>query len=415
MRRPEWASVAWWRRPVGTVYLASLVLSVGRGAWYACWALFFINSVGLSTAEFAVGITAAGVVGMIAGGPLGYLADRWGPKETLLALGVVEGLSMLSFLFVDGFWGAVVVTSVLVTAERAMSGVRTAVVAGMVRDEERLHSISTSLVMTQAGLVVGAGFAAIVLAADSRPGYVALVLFCGTANLAFVWFLRRVPHVESLRDRKLTRSVLVLRDRPFLVLILLNGLLALCYGMLSSGVPLWLAHHTDVHPAVISVLHGINAVTIVLFQNRVTRAGQTVRSAGRLGLWSGVLLAVSCVLFATSYEGGGAGVLAVLVVAAFVHVVGELYFTASGIGISVGLTREGAHGEYQGAFNTGANASIMFAPGIMTVLLVDWNVVGWFVLGVVFLVAGAGTMLVAGREERVRAAAVEPTGAGVAS
>lgn len=408
MGRPEWTTVDWWRRPVGTVYMASLVLSVGRGAWYACWALFFINSVGLSTAEFAIGITAAGVVGMIAGGPFGYLADRWGPKEMLLVLGLIEGLAMLAFLFVDGFWGAVAVTSVLVTAERAMSGVRTAVVAGMVGDEDRLHSISTSLVMTQAGLVVGAGFGAFVLAADSRPGYVALILFCGTANLAFVWLLRRVPHVESLRDRKIKRQVLVLRDRPFLVLILFNGLLALCYGMLSSGVPLWLAHHTEVHPAVISVLHGINAVTIVLFQNRVSRAGGTVRAAGRLGLWSGILLAASCVLFAASYQGGGTWVLLLLVAAALVHVAGELFFTGSGIGISVGLTRDGAHGEYQGAFNTGANASIMFAPGVMTVLLIDLNVVGWFVLGGVFLVAGLGTMLVAGREHRLREAPAEP-------
>jgi hypothetical protein len=35
------------------------------------------------------------------------------------------------------------------------------------------------------------------------------------------------------------RTVLVLRDRPFLVVTQLNGLLAVNQGMLDSGIPLW--------------------------------------------------------------------------------------------------------------------------------------------------------------------------------
>lgn len=417
-RRPAWSTVAWWSRPVGSVYLASLVLSVGKGAWFACWALFFIRSVGLSPAEFGIGLTAAGLVGMLAGGPFGYLADRWGPREMLLVLGTVEGLAVLSLIMVDSFWSAVVATSVMLAAARSVPGIRIAVVSGLVSTAERLTAVSTARAMTQGGSVVGVGVGAIVLAADSRPGYVGLILFCGATNLAFVLLLRRVPHVESLRDRKIKRRVLVLRDRPFLLLASFNGMLALCFGMLSSGVPLWIAHHTQIPPWVIAVLHGFNAVMIVLFQVRVSRVGETVQGAGKLGLWSGIVLAASCVLFAGTYQGGGAMILILMAVAAAAHVAGELFFMGSGLGLSVGLTPDGAHGEYQGAFSTGQNAAMMVAPAVMTLLLVEWNVLGWFVLGTVFLVAGTGSVLASGwalRTRASRAADAEPGGTTVAS
>lgn len=383
--------MAWWRRPVGTVYLASLILSFGKGAWFTCSALFFVQSVGLSPAEFGLGITAAGVVGMFAGGPFGYLADRLGTREVLIAVQALEGVAVLCYLVVTDFWAIVLVTSVMVAAERAAPGIRTAVISGLCTDEDRLTCISTTRVMTQAGIVVGAAFGAIVLSVDSRPAYLALIVFLGAVNLGCAGLLWRVPHVLSLRDRKVTRRVLVLRDRPYLVLTVLNGMLALSWGMLTSGVPLWIARHTGSPSWIMGVVIGFNAVVIVLLQNRVTRAGATVQGAARLGLWSGILLAASCLAFAASHDGTGVVVVVVLLAAATVHVAGELYFMGSGFGLSVGLTPDDAHGEYQGMFNTGQAAALAFAPGIMTLLLVEWGVAGWFVLAGLFLVAGVGT------------------------
>ncbi|CAM3749729.1 MFS transporter [Kibdelosporangium persicum] len=409
-RRPGWTTVAWWSRPIGTLYLASLVLSVGKGAWFTCWAIFFVRSLGLTTAQFGIGITTAGLIGMIAGGPLGYVADRLGAREMLVALGLVQGIAVLSFLFVRDFWPIVIVTCVMLAAERAIPGIRTAVITGMVSRAERLASVSTTRVMTQAGIVAGAGFGAIVLAVDSRIGYLSMILFYGISNIVFVVLLRRVPHVESLRDRKVKRRVLVLRDRPFLVLTAFNGMLALCFGMLSSGTPLWIASHTQAPTWVMGVLVGFNSVMIVLFQNRVTRRGETVHGAGRLGLWSGILLAVACLAFAATYNGSGTTVLVVLLIAATIHVAGELLFMGSGLGLSVGLTPDGAHGEYQGVFNTGQAAALMLAPGVMAGLLVELGATGWFVLGAVFLVAGVGTVLTGNwalRRQASRAAAVE--------
>ncbi|WP_274561306.1 MFS transporter [Streptomyces spiramyceticus] len=401
--RPEWATLAWWRRPLGPLYFAALVLSLGRGAWFTCWAMFFIKSVGLSTAQFGFGITLAGAAGLALGAPLGYLADRWGTRETLMALGVVQGLAILSYAYVRDFWAIVAVTCIVIAAERSTPGIRIAVVSGLTTGADRLNSISTTRVMTQSGIVVGALFGALVLSADSRAGYLALIVLYGTVNLFSSALLLRVPHVRSLADRKVRRGVLVLRDGPFLAITLFNGLLALSWGMLDSGVPLWITAHTEAPTWVMGVLMGFNAVVIVAFQNRVSRAGATVTGAGRLGLWSGVLLAGSCAVFAASYHGSGYYVLVVLFVAAAVHVVGELFFVSSGLGLSVGLTPDEAHGEYQGMFASGQAAAMMLAPGVMAVVLVEWGTLGWLVLAVVYLVGGVGTVTVARWVVRSRA------------
>jgi len=392
--RPEWTTTAWWRRPVGTVYLATLVMSVGKGAWFTAWVMFLTRSVGLSPAQFGIGVTAAGVVGLFVGAPFGYLADRIGAREMIVVLGIVQGLALFSFAFLDDFLAIMVSTCVLTAGERSTPGIRIALLSGLTAGRERLTAIATTHVMTQAGIAVGAVGGAVVLVLDTRPGYLGLVTFCGAVSALAALLLLRVPHVDSLRDKKVERGVLVLRDRPFLLLAFLNGLLALNWGMLQPGISLWVEAHTAAPLWLMGPIMGGNAVVFVLFMNRVNRSGSTVTGAARLGLRSGIVLAVSCLIFATTYHGSGPWVQVVLLAAAAVHVVGEMFFVGSGYGVSVGLTPEDAHGEYQGVFLSGQTAAMMLAPGIMTALLVGMGIGGWLVLAALYLVGGLGTVAV---------------------
>ncbi|OKI84063.1 MFS transporter [Streptomyces sp. CB02414] len=390
--RPGWTRRGFWQGPVGSVYVATLVLSVGRGAWYACWALFFLRSVQLSPAQFGIGITAAGLVGMVAGMPVGYLADRIGPREVLMAVAAVQGLATMSLALVHDFWTAMIATTVVVTAEKASPGIRIAVLSGLTDGPDRLKSISNCHVIKEIGAVAGSVIGIVVLTLDNRPGYVGMVLFCGAASLAFTALIARVPHVESLRERQVTRKMLVLRDRPFLVLTVLNGVLALNWGVLDAGLPVWLTSHTQAPPWTMGVLLAFNGVVIVLLLNRFTQAATTVPSAGRMSALAGVTLAVSCLLFATT-DGAAAGtVIALLFVAAAVHTLGELFFVAGGYGLSVGMTREDAHGEYQGMFGVGEGAAMMLAPGLLTALLAGWGSPGWLLLAGLFLASGTGLL-----------------------
>ncbi|MEA5360287.1 MFS transporter [Amycolatopsis sp., V23-08] len=376
--------------------MGTLILCVGKGAWFTCYALFFTRSIGLTTAQFGLGVTLAGLVGMIIGGPLGYLADRLGAREVLIWIAAVQGVAVLSFGVIHQFWVIILVTCVTIACERSVPGIRTALIAGLASGPDRIRSIAATNAMAQAGMVAGAVIGAVVLSVDSHAGYLVLILAYGTVNLVFAASLIKLPHVNSLKDRREKRAVLVLRDRPFLTITILNGVLALNWGMLDVGLPLWITTHTQAQPWVIGVVMGGNAAVLAVMMRRIARSGSTVAGAGRLGVWSGLALACACLVYATSYHESGPMVYLVLIAASAIAVVGEMLFIGSGVGLSVGLTPHEAHGEYQGVFSTGQLAATMLAPAVMTTLLVVLGPAGWLVLGAVFLLAGIGLPL-AGR------------------
>lgn len=378
--------------PLAEVQLATLVLTLGTGAWFTCWAVFFTRSVGLSATSFGAGVTAAGLVSLVLGSPLGYLADRLGTREVLVCLGLLQGLATLGYLLVSEFWGFMAVSLVAVTAQRIAPGIRVALVAGLTTGGDRLQAISTNRVIQHVGLTVGSALGALVLVLDRRAAYLALVVLYAVLNLAAAVLTLRVERVPPVPRTPAGPGMRVLRDRPFLLITSLSGVLALNWGVLDTGLPLWITSHTEAPLWTIGVLVTGNTVAIVAFQNRVSRAADKVAGAARLGTISGVALAVACLLFALSYRRGGMVVVAVLLLAAAVHTFGELLFSASGWGLSVGLTPDEAHGEYQSTFAAGSATALSFAPMVMTTLLVGWGVAGWLTLAGVFLVGALPTV-----------------------
>jgi hypothetical protein len=184
-------------------------------------------------------------------------------------------------------------------------------------------------------------------------------------------------------------ALVVLRDRPYITLAAMTGVLSLCWGMLSSGVPLWIVRHTHASPSLGAAIVLINSVAIAAFQVRVARGIESPLEAARGASAAGALLAASCVLFALTAGLGGPGAAALFIAAGLVHVAGELLFVAAQWGLSIPLMPPGASGQYQGMFATGEATAQMLAPVLMTTLVAGWGRPGWLVLAAVFLVATA--------------------------
>jgi MFS family permease len=373
---------------VGAIYTATLLLTVGTGAWFTCWAIFSVRYLGLSAAEFAVALTVAGVLGLFGATPLGLLADRIGARETLVALGLVQAVVTLGYLLVNGFWTFTLVACVAVTAGRTMPGIRMALIAALVPGKERMRVVSTNRVIAHLGMVAGSGLGALVRSADSKPAYVTLIVTFSVISVGYAALVRRVPHLPTMRERAEKRRVMVLGDRPFLAITVLSGLQALVWGMLGVGVPLWITTHTDAPMWAVGAITALNAAGIVLLQNRVSDQVTDVPTAARAALRCGAVLAVSCLLFAATYHRAGVVAVVLLLVAAAAQTAGELYYSSSSWGLSIGLTPKEAHGEYQGMFNTGSTSAELFAPAVMTALVVGWGVGGWLVLAAMFLATG---------------------------
>ena len=388
--------------PLRRLAAGTLASAVGNGAWYASWALFLTRSVGLSPAQVGLGMTCAGVAGMACATPAGRLADRCGAREVYATLLAVQAAASLAYLAVGGM-AAFVAVACVAEAARSGGGARNALVLGLCpRHEERLAALGSLRSISHVGWAVGAAAGAVVIGVDTRAGYVALLLVNALSYAVYALLVLSVPRVAVAAR---AGGLGVVRDRPYVTLAGLVGLLALCWAMLSSGLPLWVALHTGAPRSISAVVVVLNSLAIALLQVRVSRAMASPRAAARGAVTAGCALALSCLLFALTAGGSGAPVVALLLAAAAVHTAGELLFVAASWGLSIPLMPPERPGEYQGVFATGEAVALMAAPGLMTTLVAGWGRPGWLVLAVIFLVPAAAAVPVTQWALRTRAAA----------
>jgi hypothetical protein len=123
----------------------------------------------------------------------------------------------------------------------------------------------------------------------------------------------------------------------------------------------------------------------VIFQVRVSRDVDDVRSSVTALRRSGLLLFAACVLFGLA--GGRSRDIAVvlLLCAAFVHVCGELLQAAGSWGLGFGLAPDHLQGQYQGLFTMSYGVSNMLAPVVVTTVAVGGGLGGWVLIGLLLL------------------------------
>ena len=373
-------------RPLRRMACGTLVSAVGNGAWFTSWAVFLTRSVGLSPAEVGLGMTVAAFMGVVFTPAFGWLGDRAGARETFAAQLIAQGATGLAFLAVHGMAMFLVVAAVSQVAASSTGGPRNALVLGLNDPVRKLEVLSQLRATSHVGWALGAVVGGAVITLGSRPAYVALLLLNAGTYFVYAALVCSVPRVPTPARAGMGRGLRVVRDMPYMSLAGMTGTLALCWAMLSSGLPLWVALHTRAPQAISAVVVVVSSVGIAALQTRVSRGVTAPERAARAALGSGAALAGACVLLALTAGLRGPAAVALILAAAALHLTGELLFVASSWGLSVPLMPPDAPSEYQGAFATGESLALMVAPALMTTLVADWGRPGWFVLAVIFLV-----------------------------
>ncbi|MCU1673415.1 MAG: major facilitator superfamily 1 [Frankiales bacterium] len=381
---------------------ATFVNTFGNGLFYTGSVLFFTRSVGLSPGQVGFGLTLAGALGLLAGIPFGHLADRRGAREVLVTLMVAEGFAMAALALVHSFGAFLLVACTYTVLDRGANGVRQGLIASAFPPAERVRGRAYLRSVTNLGIALGAAFAGVALQVDTRAAYVALVLGDAVTYLLAALVLLRLPRSIRAEHPPEGGMLLALRDRPFLVVTVLNGVVGMHYVLLEVAVPLWVTRHTDAPRWTVALLFLINTACCVLFQVRAARSSVDVPSSARAVRNGSALLALSCLVFAAS-GGRSAGIaIAVLIAAALVNVTGELMQASGSWGLGFGLAPESGQGQYQGLYSTGFAAASMLGPLVVTLTAIRYGTAGWVALGVLFAAAGAATVPAAAWAERSR-------------
>jgi MFS family permease len=162
--------VAGWFPPSGelrSAAYATFANTVGGGLWTAGGALYLTRVAGLPATVVGAGLSAAALVGLAASVPAGRFADHRDPRSLRAVLQVLQAGAALMFLLVDSaasFLAVAAVEALLVTGNLT---VRAALVGALGRTAGRVHVFATLRTAANTGTAIGAGLAALALAADS--------------------------------------------------------------------------------------------------------------------------------------------------------------------------------------------------------------------------------------------------------
>lgn len=396
-------------RAARVMALATLTNVTGYGMYLVVAVLYFTRIVGLSPTQVGVGLSIAGLCGLLSGVPMGHLGDRVGGRELIIVLLLLGALAAAAAAFVETFWQFVVQASLLAILERGSAAVRGGLIASTSTGPDRIRTRAYLRSVTNVGLALGAGVAALALIADTKAAYVAVIMVNAATFIVTAWVLRWYPHIEPIPAQHGAPISQVFRDLPYVVMTALMAAMAVQYAILDVGVPLWVDNYTSAPRWTVSLLFIINTVVVVLFQVAVSRRVETVAVAARVISLSGLVFWLSCVLFALS-EGRPAGwAVALLVAAGLIHVVGELLQAASQFCLGQELAPNHAQGQYQGLASTGFSLSAMIAPTVITLLPIKLGGVGWWILGGLFVALGALLVPAVAWAQRTRSRFAAPT------
>lgn len=383
---------------------AVLVSTLGNGLYVTGGVLFFTRSVGLPPVTVGLGLTIAGLAGLAAGIPLGRLADRRGPRDIYIAILAAEALAMAGFALVRTFGSFLVVACLVGLADQGSRAVRGALIAtvggpGKVRFRAYLRSV------TNVGMSLGMAVAGFAIHVDTRPAYLCLIIGDAVSFGIAAAIISLLPRVAPQHGRTGKPGWIALRDRPYLVMTALSGVMSLQYEVLTVALPLWILDHTSCQRWIVSPLLILNTVLVVFFQVRASRGVDGVESGAMVTRRAGWVFALSCAMFAVTAVTRSWVTPFLLVIGVAVHTIGEMWQAAGQFELGFTLASPHAQGQYQGVFNLGTGGCIALAPLILTTLCIAWGWPGWLVLGPMLLLSGALTIPAARWAERTRTGA----------
>ncbi|MFC7246147.1 MFS transporter [Catellatospora aurea] len=390
------------RGPQRVIALATFVNMVGTGVFMTSAALFFTRSVGLPLAKVALGMGIAALVGMLAGMPVGQVPDRRGPREIYLLTLIVRAVSMASLVLVHTFWLFVVVVCVTQLANSAGGAARGPLVRGFGGTNLTEFRSYLRSVANLAGCC-GALAAGTAVQLDTRAAYLALVLGNALSFVACAAVITRLPSLPPVPvPAESAGRWVVLKDRPYLVVTVLDAVMSIQGQVLVFALPLWITLRTDAPRWFIGVAVAVNTALVAALQVGASRGIDTGPAAGRALRRCGVAFLVGMALMAAAAGTPAWLAVALMAVGIATHTVGELWHAAASLELQFRLAPAHAQGQYTGVSGFGTGAANVVAPSVLGLLCIAWGAPGWLLMGAVFVAVGLIAPLVVRWAERTR-------------
>lgn len=391
----------------------SVLSAFGDGAFLTGSAVFFTQIVGLSAARVGLGLTIAGIATFGLAVPLGRLSDRYGAKRVWAAGALVEAVLYLVWLAIGGFASFVAMMVALELVSTTARSARNAYRFDVFPREERVRSNAYFRAARNVGYTLGALLAGLALATDDLDVIRLVPVVTAALLLLNALLVSRLPATTAEAERESAEEPApeaapgiaevpesALRNRGYLVMSILDGVLATHQVLLNVVIPLWLVQETDAPRVLLAWLFGTNTVMAVGLQVAVARNVVTVADSLRAQRRGAFFFVLSCGIVLVTHDTVGWATIALVWLGHVTVTFAELFNSAGDWGLQAELSDPARRGEYQGVSQLGFTVGSVWAPAAYTWLAMEQGTAGWLVIAGIVVAAAVAIHPAAHAAER---------------
>lgn len=363
MRRATRETVAGLPREFWWLWTSTLVNRLG--AFVATFmALYLTLDRGYSASYAGLVASLHGLGGVVSSIGAGVMTDRLGRRPTLLVAQASTAVSVAVLGFMHHPVAIAAVAFVVGAASNASRPAVQAMMADIVRPEDRVRAFSLNYWAINLGFAVSSMAAGFIAEVSYLAGF--LIEAGMTAVCAVVIFVKlpesRPEKSDTGKAEEEVGLGTVLRDGRFMAVVGLSFLVALVFQQGSVGLPIAMGD-AGFSPADYGLAIAINGILIVALQIPVTRFIER-RDAGRILIVSSLLAGYG---FGLTAFAGSVGVFALTVC---VWTLGEMLNAPTQTGLVVRLSPAHGRGRYQGMYTLSWSVAALIAP-LMSGFVID--------------------------------------------
>ncbi|MEU0521838.1 MFS transporter [Streptosporangium sp. NPDC006007] len=352
--------------------------AVGSGMYVPFSLVFFHHVTDLPLPLIGLVLTVTGLVGIAVVPVVGIAVDRFGARTMQISLYVVRGLSFACFPLAHTLPVFAVVALLTSVGTRAFPAAQEARLAELAEgtDRDRLQALSRSL--SNVGLGAGTLMASVAIATAGDFGYTATAWLNGASFLVAGFLASRTPAATPPGTPATVRTHgdgyrVVAKDRPFLVLVCANLLVALGFSALTSLLPLYATGWLDIPEGLVGSAFLLNTVMCAALGVPVAaltrRCFATRPRAAAVGAALFSLSFLTQAALDTVRPHGVPLLLAGLLVAVFIMTVGEMVYVPSSGALSQFAAPQRLRGRYLATYQLSRSLAYALGPTLFTSLL----------------------------------------------